>query len=325
MPRAPTSHASRSRKTTTAGKAPPSPPLRHCCTKCEWSFPRKSDLARHSSSAHMSPEQQLALMHSCPIDGCSYKALQKSNLITHFNAKHSGLKPHTCSKCVYRAADPSCLNKHMRSIHGERAGTQKRKAKSEGLSAAFQQTLESTLSAYPVAARSYTDYPEQSTSSWTPCPAPLYSFDSSPSPASCSSSMFAEDQFATLPPVATLDEPFLFYGFSPSPSTSSESSTSTSPPLMWDAEFDNACHAMSAASGCVSPAQLHAPMLHLPAEGAPLLYNGAEFSDIAFALESVFNAPLLSPVPDNFLSYLPQLSFDPMDPLVNFDWTGVVY
>ncbi|KAJ7364546.1 hypothetical protein DFH08DRAFT_950115 [Mycena albidolilacea] len=130
MPRVATTSTSRSHKLAD-GKMPPSPPRRVRCpeSSCPWSFKNQTDLSRHMPR-HMSPEERKKQMYKCPQPGCTHRSLQKSNLQTHYNAKHSGLKPHVCKKCAYCVADPSCLHKDMVAVHQYIPGTTPRKCRS---------------------------------------------------------------------------------------------------------------------------------------------------------------------------------------------------
>ncbi|KAJ7478398.1 hypothetical protein FB451DRAFT_1452907 [Mycena latifolia] len=105
------------RKSPKSGKKPPSPPLRFRCPKdtCAWSYPRQSDLTRHSLT-HMTPEEQEEHMFVCSYPGCSHRTLQRSNMNTHFRI-HTGEKPQLCPDCVYSTGDPASLTQHRKKMH----------------------------------------------------------------------------------------------------------------------------------------------------------------------------------------------------------------
>ncbi|KAJ7617362.1 hypothetical protein FB45DRAFT_1034653 [Roridomyces roridus] len=115
MPRVASTPITRPHKSSRSGKVPPKTPLKYSCTDsgCPWSFSRPSDLARHAKR-HLSQEEKETTMLRCNIGDCDFKCLQKSNLDTHRNATHFGIKPHVCRKCGYRSADPSSMNRHNR-------------------------------------------------------------------------------------------------------------------------------------------------------------------------------------------------------------------
>ncbi|KAJ7124642.1 hypothetical protein C8R43DRAFT_1135590 [Mycena crocata] len=294
----------RARKSPIArvGKTPPCPPLRFRCTKCEWSWDRQTDNIRHGYT-HLTPEEKEKLMHVCPEANCGFKALQKSNMVTHYNAKHANLKPHMCKKCKYCTADPSCLNKHMRNVHGEAAGMQKqkRKTKAEGPSAVFESTVTIPFTVTPSS-----QSPAQSSSSWT---------DAVSSPIAFSD---ASDSYS--PAAPTLDAHFYPYGFSPS---SPESSLPASPLDSWDLCFEQAVQKMSSASGAVAQKPLSPPVAQQPyvvadASGFPSMatdfaLESLVFDDSLLALlqfpSSTAEADFTSYSPESFTSYSPDSAF----------------
>ncbi|KAJ6516623.1 hypothetical protein C8R47DRAFT_1313038 [Mycena vitilis] len=133
MPRVAT-FASRSHKLNgpTYGRTPPSPQLKVLCPEpgCAWSFRSPGDLERHLPQ-HMSPSEREKLMYRCTAPRCTFKSLQKSNLTTHFVAKHTEAKPHACPNCSFRTADPGCLNRHRRARHNYVSGAAPRKSKTQ--------------------------------------------------------------------------------------------------------------------------------------------------------------------------------------------------
>ncbi|KAJ7617359.1 hypothetical protein FB45DRAFT_1104760 [Roridomyces roridus] len=122
MPRVASTPITRPHKSSRSGKVPPKTPLKYSCTDsgCPWSFSRPSDLARHAKR-HLSQEEKETTMLRCNIGDCDFKCLQKSNLDTHRNATHFGIKPHVCRKCGYRSADPSSMNRHNRRCGSRRS------------------------------------------------------------------------------------------------------------------------------------------------------------------------------------------------------------
>ncbi|KAJ7843479.1 hypothetical protein B0H13DRAFT_1909351 [Mycena leptocephala] len=106
---------------------------------------------------------------------------------THYIAKHTGLKPHICKKCVYCAADPSTLHRHMRAKHAYIPGTEPRMKRSTARSSTIPVILEPTFPASPSAD---SDYSEASSESWSTYTSPASSMDSP------SFSTASDDQFA---------------------------------------------------------------------------------------------------------------------------------
>ncbi|KAJ7475046.1 hypothetical protein FB451DRAFT_1174448 [Mycena latifolia] len=163
MPRGARTPASRSHNMPTGGKAPPFPPLPNRCPEagCPWSFARKGCLKRHSRK-HMSSEEREEHMIHCAEPGCTHKTLQRSNMNTHYIAKHTGLKPHIRTECTYCAADPSCLYRHILALHPgserEMNVPRSRKAKQSVPSATFPELASPAAS--PL-------YPDVTSSAWT--------------------------------------------------------------------------------------------------------------------------------------------------------------
>ncbi|KAG6331342.1 hypothetical protein ID866_7745 [Astraeus odoratus] len=86
------------------------------CHVCGKELSRKADLPRHMLT-HASNKEEL--MIPCPYKGCSYKALQRSNLATHLHT-HTGERPNKCRHpgCSYTTSDPGSLTRHRKSVHG---------------------------------------------------------------------------------------------------------------------------------------------------------------------------------------------------------------
>ncbi|KAJ6481432.1 hypothetical protein C8R47DRAFT_1197651 [Mycena vitilis] len=240
-------------------RTPPFPPLKVLCPEpeCPWTFKSNADLNRHLPQ-HMSPEEREKLMYRCTAPGCSYKSLQKSNLKTHFVAKHTEAKPHACPDCPFRTADPGCLNRHRGSLHGYTAGTAPRKTKKQS-AALIREAMARSGSG--------SDASGSSSSSCSGSPSPV-------SPAD----LFNVDELLTIysPPVS----PNEFYLDIMSPS-SSGSSLPTTPTDSVSFEAPSTFHAQmvspsalfpdifppwpSASSGSLpSPSSCDAPMLWLP-------------------------------------------------------------
>ncbi|KAJ7893369.1 hypothetical protein B0H14DRAFT_3671857 [Mycena olivaceomarginata] len=127
----------------------------------------------------MSSEEREKQTYKCPQPGCTHQSLQKSNLTTHFNAKHSGLKPHVCKKCTYCAADPACLYRHMVALHNYAPGT------------------EPALPSSPSS-----DYSDLSTDTWTrsAAPSPSSATYSHPLSSPSHSSASPDELFSSYPP-----------------------------------------------------------------------------------------------------------------------------
>ncbi|KAJ7830350.1 hypothetical protein B0H14DRAFT_3715691 [Mycena olivaceomarginata] len=248
MSRVATTSTSRSHKLAD-DKMPPSPPRRVRCpeSSCPWSFKNQTDLSRHMPR-HMSPEEREKQMYKCPQPGCTHRSLQKSNLQTHYNAKHSDLKPHVCKKCAYCAADPSCLHRHMVAVHQYIPGTTPRKCRS-----AASLIPAADVSTVPVSTSS--DYSDYTFDSWSTGKASSSSPSFPYSHFSSSSSSSDEDVFAFLP--------------SPSPST--DFSLPASPnSWIWDAHFEEAFFPTLTCE--TSPIieltpSLEQVVIHYPAEG----------------------------------------------------------
>ncbi|KAJ7677713.1 hypothetical protein DFH06DRAFT_1316520 [Mycena polygramma] len=183
----------------TCHKTPPFPPLRVLCPEpeCPWTFKSKADLNRHLPQ-HMSPEEREKLMYKCTAPGCSFKSLQKSNLKTHFVAKHTEAKPHACPNCPFRTADPGCLNRHRGSIHGYTPNSAPRKTKKQAAALIREAMARS---------ESGSDASGSSSGSWSGSPSPSTSMDLFSAP----SDELLTDELLT-------DELFTFYSPPISPS-----------------------------------------------------------------------------------------------------------
>ncbi|KAJ7143948.1 hypothetical protein C8R44DRAFT_915769 [Mycena epipterygia] len=313
MPRAPTTSASRPRKAPTGGKTPPCPPLRFRCTQegCPWSYARQSDLKRHMPR-HMSSKEKEQLLYRCEEPGCTHHTLQKSNMETHYIAKHTALKPHICDQCSYSAADPSCLYKHMRAIHGYVPGTERRKSKAPAPSASSPESTGFAASTHS------SDYSQLSTGSWDVSPSPMTSTDSLPSPLAYSPTAY--DDFTSYSP-ATFDPLFYPTAFSPSSIDSSLPASPTSDAWLWDPTFERVCQLMGDCSGIVAPTAAPGPATLYPAESLELFALGdgasASFPECLDVMQPEFN--------DVSLMSFPPLLYDPSFELLSssFDLPGL--
>ncbi|KAJ7058950.1 hypothetical protein C8F01DRAFT_1085422 [Mycena amicta] len=159
-----TSTTSRSRKPYSAptGKTAPSQRKRFPCLHpgCEWSFDRPSDLRRHQPK-HLTEEERAAIMHTCPIPGCPFKALQRVNLKTHMNV-HTGAKPFECPdrSCSFASADRSCLLRHCERRHnGNKPTSQPRTRTRRSSSASTRSQSESVSDSSPHTSPTHTSSP----------------------------------------------------------------------------------------------------------------------------------------------------------------------
>ena len=80
------------------------------CTLCELSFPKKSDLKKHSTSDHAGIKP-----HKCL--SCESSFSEKSGLICHIASVHEGKKPHKCQSCDSSFSKKYNLVLHITSVH----------------------------------------------------------------------------------------------------------------------------------------------------------------------------------------------------------------
>lgn len=84
----------------------------HRCSVCNRGFHSPGRL-----HVHMRYHQRLQKSDNvCPI--CGRRSQSRSLLLVHIRT-HTGERPHACSFCSYKAADPSNLTKHIRKKHPE--------------------------------------------------------------------------------------------------------------------------------------------------------------------------------------------------------------
>ncbi|KAJ7753498.1 hypothetical protein B0H16DRAFT_1834584 [Mycena metata] len=312
MPRVAIISSTRSRQIPTGGKIPPSTALRFRCPEqgCLWSYSRQSDLKRHLST-HMSPEEREKQMYKCPEAGCMKKFLQKSNMITHYTARHTGIRPHICTQCSYCTADPSCLHRHMCNIHAYVPGSGQRKKQSTA--AARFEMIDPVLRASPSS-----EYSE----SWN-------SEASPPAPSSPSAS-YDDQSFYSLP---TTPE-YALYPDLLSPSSSFDSSLAASPATPqsweWDPTFEAACFIMGDEFPTVEPSAALAPLAHYPAEGIALFEPDCDASVLFLGTEqSHCNDSMLPPfLPTPAYDFAPEYSLDSVEvgftsEVFNGEWAKV--
>ncbi|KAJ6533376.1 hypothetical protein DFH09DRAFT_1284403 [Mycena vulgaris] len=291
MPRVSTTPASRAPRKN-GGRPPPSVPLEHRCLEpgCPWSFKRKGCLNRHLESCpYVSSADKESSMIECLEPGCEHKTLQMSNMVTHFNARHSGLKPHVCGECDYRASDPSCLYKHKLAMHSTVAEQRQRKRKAKGPTATFPYVLDPASSAVSIPLN------WDLSSSWTtPSPASSsgsslslpYCLDYPPSPA--------DEDFVSYSPVAAPPEPS--YAYPPSPMD--EEFASYSP--VAEAFYANASsHASSSSSSLSLPGSLDYPPSSLDLDLAPY-FPGAACAEPAYPYAPSPSSATDASIPESF-------------------------
>ncbi|KAJ6582385.1 hypothetical protein B0H19DRAFT_1229362 [Mycena capillaripes] len=282
MPRVTTTSTSGTHKLPTNGRIPPCPPLKVRCPEqgCPWSFRTPTDLRRHMPR-HMSPEERESQMYKCPEPGCTHRSLQRSNLETHYIAKHTGLKPHVCKQCTYCTADPSCLHRHMRAVHAYVSRSERPKKRSAARASTIPATVETTSPS--------SDYCESSGSSWSTAPSPASSMDFLFSGAS-----FDEQSTSYSPPVIP-DALLYLNSYVSSPASSTECSlpspTHVSLPASpaidtlsnwkWDDAFETGCFAIHEETHHTTIPAL-GPAMQYPAEGVNFFAPGCDATAFAF-------------------------------------------
>ncbi|KDQ51799.1 hypothetical protein JAAARDRAFT_210924 [Jaapia argillacea MUCL 33604] len=85
------------------------------CEVCGKTIRRAADMPRHMK-IHATNQDELKLY--CP--ECNKGFLQKSNLNTHIDAKHSKIRSKKCpeSGCPFATSDPGSLTRHRKRMHG---------------------------------------------------------------------------------------------------------------------------------------------------------------------------------------------------------------
>ncbi|KAJ6493432.1 hypothetical protein C8R45DRAFT_1136652 [Mycena sanguinolenta] len=319
MPRVATTSTSLSQKPAKGGKVPPNPPLSLLCpqTGCPWSFSKTTDLRRHLPR-HMSPEEREKRMYKCPDPGCTYKTLQKSNLQTHYNSVHTGLKPLVCKQCEYRASDPSTLHRHMRSMHAYVPGTAARRTKaSASVSATW---IAEPIPASPESDSSFNSWSASSSSSHSPSSSTHSDFPPTPTLPVASTSSRPEEVFVYNTPFAVTDALHASATAALAAASTSSADLSlvpVSPEWTWD-QSQSACdaaafHPCDAQDFCVdagvgiasATAGAEYPPAQYPAEGIDFFLTGMELSEQQqqYDPECMFVPPLLyDPVSASYLS-----------------------
>ncbi|KAJ7753529.1 hypothetical protein B0H16DRAFT_1723151 [Mycena metata] len=293
MPRVAIISSTRSRQIPTGGKIPPSTALRFRCPEagCLWSYSRQSDLKRHLPT-HMLSEEREKQMYKCPEAGCIKKFLQKSNMITHYTARHTGMKPYICTQCSYCTADPSCLHRHMCNIHAYVLRSGKRKKQSKA--AVLFEMIDPVVHASP--SFEYSDSCNSEASS-------------SPAPSSPNASYDDQSSFYSLP---TTPDDHALYSDLPSPSSSCDSSLPASPATPqsweWDPTFEAAC-SMRDECPIVEPSAALAPLAHSPAEG--IAFFEPECALFLSTQQSHCNDSMLPPLfPSPTYEFFPTPAYD---------------
>ncbi|KAJ6582395.1 hypothetical protein B0H19DRAFT_1332575 [Mycena capillaripes] len=215
---------------------------------------------------HMSPEERESQMYECPEPGCTHRSLQKSNLETHYIAKHTGLKPHVCKQCTYCTADPSCLRRHMRTVHAYVSRSEPPKKRSAARASTIPGTVGTTLPS--------SDYFESSGSSSSAAPSPA-----SPTDFVFSGASFDGQSTSYSPPVIPDALLYLnYYASSPASSTDcslpspTHASLPASPAIdtlinwKWDDTFETGCFAIHEQTHHTTTPAL-GPAIQYPANG----------------------------------------------------------
>ncbi|KAH9989397.1 hypothetical protein BJV74DRAFT_885213 [Russula compacta] len=85
------------------------------CPDCGVTLSRQADMNRHRRTRHSNGTE---IKHACPWPGCQYKTLQKGNLKTHLNARHSDRRQYPCPDCDHRFTDAAARIRHRKKTHG---------------------------------------------------------------------------------------------------------------------------------------------------------------------------------------------------------------
>ena len=82
------------------------------CTQCTASYTRNLSLQRHINGVHLKLKQ-----YKCTFDNCDYSTAWSSELNSHRDTKHHGVKRFKCSICDFKAYKSGNLNRHLNSVH----------------------------------------------------------------------------------------------------------------------------------------------------------------------------------------------------------------
>ena len=82
------------------------------CPHCTASYTRNLSLQRHINGVHLKLKQ-----YKCTFDNCDYSTAWTSELNSHRDTKHYGVKRFKCSICDFKAYKSSNLNRHFNSVH----------------------------------------------------------------------------------------------------------------------------------------------------------------------------------------------------------------
>ncbi|KAF7298598.1 hypothetical protein MIND_00806800 [Mycena indigotica] len=115
-------HSRQSHLGSPHGRLPPTEFRRFGCPygDCLWSFNDLPHLRRHLNTVHVSQQQRDNLELCCPVEGCPFWTLYKTNLNIHLNG-HTGDRPYKCpvEGCNFDTKDPAARRKHFLRMHGE--------------------------------------------------------------------------------------------------------------------------------------------------------------------------------------------------------------
>ncbi|ESK84524.1 zinc finger protein pegasus [Moniliophthora roreri MCA 2997] len=84
------------------------------CKICSVEHSRKGDMPRHMKTRYI---RMPCTLHRCPVEGCNFANLQKSNVETHIRT-HTRGKNYRCPDCDFKSVDPGSLTHHRRRKHG---------------------------------------------------------------------------------------------------------------------------------------------------------------------------------------------------------------
>ncbi|KAI0250592.1 hypothetical protein BJV78DRAFT_556552 [Lactifluus subvellereus] len=84
------------------------------CPDCGMTLSRPTDMKRHRRTRHPTGAE---VKFYCPEFGCPYKADQRSNLNSHWNAIHAETPQYACPECGRRLRDNAMLVRHRKKVH----------------------------------------------------------------------------------------------------------------------------------------------------------------------------------------------------------------